>query len=230
MAANTSRGVPLTIYLAEDQVAIRETLIAYLTTNPQIKVVGQAGEGHQTIEECMRIQPKLLLLDVDLPGLNGISVCRALTSAAIGVRILIFTSHCDAETVRQVLEAGALGVMEKTGRLETLMRAIASVGAGRAFFGERVTQIVQQSLCNSRSVQNDDNLTLREREVLQLIAEGASNKEIAPRLGISTKTVENHRSRLMVKLGAHNSADLTREAFRLGVVRTQQFNEHPGYS
>jgi len=89
MPANTNKGVPLTIYLAEDQVAIRETLIAYLTTNPQIKVVGQAGEGHQTVEDCLRIKPKLLLLDVDLPGLNGISVCRALASAAIDVRILI---------------------------------------------------------------------------------------------------------------------------------------------
>ena len=217
----------LRIFLAEDHVAIREVLAVYIQTRPHLKVVGEASNGLQVVEQCARLKPNLLLLDIDLPGMNGISIAHMLTASTPETHILIFSSHYDAATVRQVLEAGARGIIEKTSPIETLMKAIETVGAGRPYFGERVTRILEQSFSKPIATRSADNLTAREREILQLIAEGCSNKDVSSRLGISIKTSENHRHHLMQKLGTRNAADLTREAFRLGLVRTWAPPENP---
>lgn len=209
----------LRIFIAEDHVAIREVLAAYLQTRPHLEVIGEASDGLIALDQCRKLKPDLVLLDIDLPGMNGISIARALTSTTPETHILVFSSHYDTATVRQALETGARGIIEKTSQVETLLKAIETVGAGRAYFGERVTKILQQSFSEPTSTRSSDNLTAREREVLQLIAEGCSNKDVASRLGISIKTAENHRHHLMQKLGTRNAADLTREAFRLGLVR-----------
>jgi DNA-binding NarL/FixJ family response regulator len=220
MAMSSSTDSPITVYLAEKQTAIREALVAYLMADARLKVLGHSGDGARAVEECQQLKPMLLVTDVDLSGLNGISICRKL--AATATKVLIFTSNCDIVAVRQLVEAGALGVVEKSGNIDTVMRAIEATGSGQAFFGEHVTQLLQQYLREFRSPQAVDSLSLREREVLQSIAEGRSNKQVATQLGISAKTVENHRFHLMHKLCAHNSADLTREAFRLGMVRNPE--------
>lgn len=220
MAMSTSTDSLVTVYLAEKLTAIREALVAYLKADARLKVLGQSGDGTHAVEECQRLKPMLLITDVDLPGLNGITICQKLAETT--TKVLIFSAHCDIGAVRQLVEAGALGVVEKTGNIDTLMRAIEATGSGQAFFGEHVTQLLQQYLRDFRAPQAVDNLSVREREVLQSIAEGRSNKQVAAQLGISAKTVEHHRFRLMHKLCAHNSADLTREAFRLGVVRNPE--------
>jgi DNA-binding NarL/FixJ family response regulator len=221
MAAPASKG-PLTIYLAEDHIAIRELLVAHLRMQPAYSVIGQTDDGRQVVEDCTRLKPRLLILDLGLPGLNGVEVARALTKAVPQTHILIFTSHHDAATVRQVLEAGARGMVEKSAPFDQLVKAIEAVSAGRAFFGDAVTASLQRSFSDPVATRTVDNLTTREREVLQLVAEGLSNKEISSRLGISVKTAENHRHNLMRKLGAHNGSDLTREAYRLGLLRADR--------
>jgi DNA-binding NarL/FixJ family response regulator len=216
----------LTVFIAEDHVAIREVLSAFLSTKPNIKIVGEASDGHQVLTEVTRLKPNLLLLDIDMPGINGISIARNLTLSQPETQTLIFSSHTDAATVRLVLEAGVRGVIEKTSRVDTLLQAIETVGAGKAYFGERITQSLQQAFITPAAAKPNAGLTPREHEVLQLIAEGCSNKEVSTKLGISIKTAENHRHHIMEKLGAHNAADLTREAFNLGLVRT---NTRPGF-
>lgn len=194
--------------------------MAHFKTMPHLRVVGEASDGRQVVDACVQLKPDLVLLDIDLPGLNGIAVARALTTAVPTTHVLIFTSHYDAATMRQVLEAGAKGIVEKSGSLDSLLKAIETVGNGGAYFTERVTEAVHQFFLNPATARTQSALTAREMEILQLVAEGNSTKEIAARLGISAKTAGNHRYALMRKLDAHNLADLTREAFRLGVVRT----------
>lgn len=207
------------LVMAEDHVAIREVVVAYLKSHPRIDVVGQASDGREAIDLCLRLKPEVLVLDIDLPEVNGVSVTRTLTARLPELRVLIFSSHNDSATVRQVLEAGARGVIEKTGSAEALVKAIERVAQGHAYFGERIAEALQRSFVEPVVTRTKDNLTGREREVLQLVAEGMSNKEISSRLNISVKTVENHRHNLMSKLSAHNAADLTREAYRLGYLR-----------
>jgi DNA-binding NarL/FixJ family response regulator len=207
------------LFIAEDHVAIREVLAAYLASVPKIQVVGQATDGLAAIQACLELKPDVVLLDIDMPGLNGVSVTRKLTSEIPDTRILIFTSHHDSATVRQALEAGARGIIEKTGPVDALLQAIEAVAEGRSYFGSKITEVLQRSMLEPNAADPADNLTSREREILQLVAEGYSNKELCTRLGISLRTVENHRHNLMRKLGAHNSADLTREAFRMVLIR-----------
>lgn len=217
----------LRIFLAEDHLAIREMLAAFLASSALIDVVGQAADGREVIDACLKLQPELLVLDVDLPGLSGISIARRMTAELPDMPILMFTSHYDRVTVQDALEAGARGIIEKTAPAAQLLTAIESVASGKAYFGEKVTQMVQQSFMDPVATRTADGLTTREREVLQLVAEGLSNKEISSRLNNSVKTVENHRHNLMRKLNAHNSADLTREAFRLGVLKPKGVTRPP---
>jgi len=207
------------LFIAEDHVAIREVLAAYLASVATIHIVGQATDGLSAIKLCLELKPDVVLLDIDMPGLNGISVARKLTAEIPDTQILIFTSHHDGATVRQAIEAGARGMIEKTGPVDALLKAIEAVAEGRSYFGSKIAHVLQHSMLEPSSSPLSDQLTGREREILQLVAEGYSNKELCTRLGISLRTVENHRHNLMRKLGAHNSADLTREAFRMGMIR-----------
>ena len=213
---------PVSIYLAEDHVAIRELLVNHLGMLPGYRVVGQTHDGQQVIEDCLRLKPRLLVLDLGLPGLNGVEVARILSRTCPSTQILIFTSHHDLATVQQVLDAGARGMVEKSAPFDQLLLAIEAVAGGRAYFGKAVTEALQRSLVDPAITCPAGQLTTREREVLQLVAEGFSNKEISARLGISVKTAENHRHNLMRKLGAHNGPDLTREAYRLGFLRADR--------
>jgi two-component system, NarL family, response regulator NreC len=210
---------PLTVFVAEKQRVLREALVVCLSRDPRMKVVGEAGDGMQAVDACLQIKPRLLLLSAELPGLNGVEICRTLSGAAVGVNILVMTVYCEDHLILRFVEAGALGIVETTGSLTSLVQAAEAVGQGQAFFGEHVTQVVRETLQGLNSRPRSRELSAREEEVLRLIAEGFSNKEIAVQLGICAKTVENHRSHLMRKLRSHNGADLTREAFRLGLVR-----------
>ncbi len=211
----------LTIYIAEDHTAIRELLVNHLSMLPGYKVVGQTADGSRVVAECRQLNPQLLILDLALPGLGGIEVARAMAKELPEVATLVFTSNHNAAIVRQVMEVGVQGMVEKSAPFDTLMKAIDTVGAGRMFFGDAVTQALHESFLNPPAAAATDSLTDREREVLQLVAEGRSNKEVCSQLGISLRTAENHRHNIMRKLDAHNGADLTRAAFRLGLVRSE---------
>ncbi len=220
MGAEDGSQQTVRLFIAEDHVAIREVLAAYLAHVPKIHVIGQATDGLTALTACLELKPDVVLLDIDMPGLNGVSVARKLTAEIPSTQILFFTSHYDTATVRQAIEAGARGIIEKTGPVEALVKAIEAVSEGRSYFGAKITEVLQRSMLEPNSSGVSDSLTSREREILQLVAEGYSNKELCSRLGISLRTVENHRHNLMRKLGAHNSADLTREAFRMGMIRS----------
>lgn len=212
-------SLPLPVYIAEDHTALRNLLASHLAIQGKYQVVGQTGDGRQVLDDCRRCQPKLLILDLGLPGLGGIDIARAVRSELPHTYILIFTSHDDPVSVRQAMEAGAKGMVEKSASIEVLSRAIDTVSAGRAFFGEAVSQALQRTFVDPIVTRSDDTLTAREREVLQLVAEGFSSKQICARLDITVRTAENHRHNIMRKLDAHNAADLTRAAYRLGLLR-----------
>ncbi|MFT3867370.1 MAG: response regulator transcription factor [Nibricoccus sp.] len=210
----------LSVFIAERQLALREALAQCFENRAGLQVVGGSGDGSRTLDACFQLKPRVVLLSTDLAGLSGVEVCRTLSAANVGVNILVMAADCEDRTIMRYIEKGALGVVETTASLATLMQAAEVVGQGRAFFGEKITHLVREVLQGGGPRQRDGELSAREHEVLRLIAEGFSNKEIAAQLGICAKTVENHRSHLMRKLRAHNGADLTREAFRLGVVKT----------
>ncbi|MBI4625299.1 MAG: response regulator transcription factor [Verrucomicrobia bacterium] len=209
---------PTTVYLAEDHVAIRELLVRHLEMLPAYRVVGQASDGTLVAADCQRLKPRVLVLDLGLPGVGGVEIAQTVTRESPHTRILVFTAHHTPAVVRQALEAGALGMVEKSAPFDTLLRALEAVAVGRAFFGEAITQQMQQAFQAPAANDPSGGLTPREHEVLKLVAGGRSNKEIAEQLGISIKTAENHRHNLMTKLDAHNAADLTRAAFQFGVL------------
>jgi len=209
----------ISVYLAEDHVAVRELLASYLAVFPVYAVVGQSGDGRLAADEIAALKPNLLIVDLGLPGIDGIRLMREVAQTSPATHMLVFTSHCDAGSVRQAFEAGARGMVEKSSPLSKLTEAIESVAAGRPFFSDAVARQLQLSL--GQPARSPDGLTVREREILQLVAEGFSNKEVSHRLGISPKTAENHRHHLMSKLGARNASDLTRQAFRLGLVQME---------
>lgn len=220
MESAVSEVPPLTIFLAEDHVAIRELLYRHLSSLPGYRVVGQTADGREVAAACARLKPQLLVLDLGLYGLDGIQVAKAVGQVASATKILIFSSHHDPATVRRALEAGVTGIVEKTAPMNALIKAIDEVGRGQAFFSEAVTQSLHRSFAPPPTDRIVGDLTPRELEVLQAVAEGLSNKEVSTKLGISVKTAENHRHNLMSKLKARNSADLTREAYRLGLIRS----------
>ncbi|MEY4490168.1 MAG: hypothetical protein RIQ79_2676 [Verrucomicrobiota bacterium] len=217
MPANLS-SKSVSIYLAEDHEAIRGLLRRHLEMLNTYRIVGETGDGEVAVRDCLRLKPDLLVLDLGLPGTSGLEALRQLRQAGSKTHILVFSSHHEPAIVREALEAGATGMVEKNAPFETLLQAIATVSAGRPFFGAAITQAVQLSLQKHAQPQGVSSLTAREREVLQLVAGGRPNKEVASLLGISVKTAENHRHNLMSKLSARNAADLTRVAFEMGLI------------
>lgn len=207
----------ITIFFVEDHAAIREALAGYLDDRPQMRVVAQSEKGADVPAACARIRPDVLLLDLELPDGSGLEVCCAVRLVAPETQVLVFTSQVDGRIAREAIESGALGVLEKSAPLQTLVTAVERVAQGHAFLGSGAMEALQERdvILPSGS---ETPLTDREIEIMRLIAEGLSNKEVAVNLGISLKTAENHRHRLMRKLGAHNAADLTREAFRVGLI------------
>jgi len=202
-------------------VAVSELLASYLAHVEGYQLVGLAKDGQAALEQCLRLKPRVLVLDIDLPVMTGLEVARRLVEAGSPTQIVVFTSNTDAATLRRTMETGVKGIVEKPASLNVLLQAIASVAQGRAFFGPAIIQVMQQAFANRVATSTPDQLTARERQVLQLIAEGRSNKEVASALGISLKTAENHRHHIMTKLNARNGADLTREAFRLGLLHSR---------
>ncbi len=153
---------------------------------------------------------------------GSLEILRQLKSFPTQPRVLVFSSQDKPAVVREVIEAGATGMVEKVAPMDTLLKAIKATAAGQAFFGDAIAAALQKSLLGGSCADGLASLSAREREVLQQVASGQSNKEIAIRLGISLKTAENHRHNLMVKLAAHNAADLTRIALRFGVVLPEE--------
>lgn len=206
------------LVIIEDQTAIREMLVELLHLDKNYQLVGESGDGQTALSLCLETKPDLLILDAKLPGLNGVELLRRLVKTLPNIRVLVFSGHENPVLVREMLEVGAHGFVEKTAGLSELRKGLATVAGGGTYFGPAVASLLRNVVANPGSSQSSDFLTDREREILQLVAESNSTKEIASRLDISVKTVDNHRTNLMRKLNLHDVASLTRYAVEVGII------------
>ena len=213
----------ITVLLAEDHTIVRQGLSALLKADGGFKLVGDARTGSEAVELAARLQPDVILMDIAMPVLNGLEATRQILSANPAARVIVLSAYTDDEYVERMGDAGAVGFLEKQTSADVLATAIRAVAAGRPYFSpaiaKRMSAIeMQRGRRKDGSSSAAIRLTSREAEVLQLVAEGASNKQIAAELGISIKTVEKHRQRLMDKLDLHDIASLTRYALARGII------------
>jgi DNA-binding NarL/FixJ family response regulator len=180
-------------------------------------VVGEASEGREAVRLVKRLKPDIAVLDITMPELNGLDAARLIGKACPGTRVILLTMHKENPYVVEALKAGVHGYVVKSQTAGDLLRAIKEVSQDRVYLSPGVSQIVLDAY-RRRIEPDNDPLTVREREVLQLIAEGQKTKEVAARLGISVKTAESHRTRIMTKLDIHETAGLVRYAIRWGLI------------
>ncbi len=218
----------LRILIADDHEVARRGIRAMLESHPGWEVCGEARDGREAVDLASKMNPDLVLLDIGMPNLNGLEAARQILAFSPDIAILILTMHDSDQVVREVLRAGARGFLLKSDAGRDLVAAVEALQLQRTFFTTRVSQMVLDGFLDrdsrpDRDVRNDegsdDVLTGREREVIQLLAEGKTSKEVAVTLNLSVKTAETHRTNLMRKLGLHSVADLTRYAVRNGIVQ-----------
>jgi len=209
------------LVIVEDQTAIREMLVEILRLEPGYELVGQTGDGQSAVDLCLATGPDLCILDAKVPGLNGVEILRRTSRRLPQMRVLVFSAHENPVLVREMLAAGAHGFVEKTAGLAEFRRGLDTVANGGNYFGPAVASLLRNVVANPASSSAADFLTDREREILQLVAESHSTKEIAAKLGISAKTVDNHRTNLMRKLDLHDVASLTRHALEVGLIESR---------
>ena len=210
------------VVIIEDQTAVREMVAQIVQSEPGFEVVAETGDGQVAYNLCMELKPDFIILDIMLPGLNGAEVLRRLTKHLKNTRVLVFSGFQNAALVRDLLQAGAHGFVEKSAPLSELKKGIQVVANGGSYFGPEVAQFLREAIANPspNKAASIDILTAREREILQLIAESNSTKEVAAKLNISVKTAENHRTNLMKKLDRHDVASLTRYAIEQGLIES----------
>jgi DNA-binding NarL/FixJ family response regulator len=215
----------LRILIADDHEVARRGIRALLEAHPGWEVCGEAKDGRETVELANTLKPDLILLDIGMPNLNGLEAARQILAASPEAAILILTMHDSDHVVREVLRAGARGFLLKSDAGRDLVAAVEALQRQRTFFTTRVSQMLLDGYLDRENQDEragedfDDVLTTREREVIQLLAEGKTSKEVAIALNLSVKTAETHRTNLMRKLGLHSVADLTRYAVRNGIVQ-----------
>jgi len=211
---------PVRLLLADDHTLVRAGLRKLLESMPDMQVVGEAGDGLELLALAADLQPHLVLMDIAMPGLNGLEATARLVKAWPGIGVLILSMHQNEEYVRQALRSGAVAYLLKDAAPLELELALKAVLRGETYLSPAVSKGVLSDYVHRlrHDEQPGQTLTARQREVLQLIAEGQSSKEIARRLNLSVKTVESHRSQLMKQLDIHEVAGLVRYALRVGVV------------
>lgn len=211
---------PVRILVADDHTLVRESLVGLLEAADGLQVVAQAADGIDTIEKALATRPDVVIVDISMPRLNGIEVVRRLREALPGTRVLVLTMHQEEEYVLHVVRAGAAGYLVKDSSVAELVAAVRNLHAGRGHFGPQAAKTLAEQVYNPQRAVVDPYraLTSREREVFHLIIEGLTTKEIARKLGISAKTAENHRSRVLDKLDVRNTAELVRYAVHHGLL------------
>jgi len=186
-----------------------------------LEVIGTADNGRQALTLTRRLKPDVVIMDIAMPELNGIDATRQILDEVPDAKVIALSMHSEKQFIEGMLQAGAAGYLLKDSAFEELIKAIRLVCAGKKYLSPDVTDIVLQDFLSpsiGKDVENEQDLSLREREVLQLISEGRSMREIAERLNISVKTVESHRKNIMDKLNLHTVAELTRFAIKQGIT------------
>lgn len=205
------------VFLADDHKILRESLVILLSQKEDIEVIGEAGDGQEAYRKIAELKPDIAVLDISIPRLNGLDLAAKLKSEMPEVRTVILTMHKTEECVTRALCAGVRGYVLKDNALEELIECIETVYAGKTFLSQDVTGFVVDGFVNNlkdAAASQAEAVSAREREVLQLLAEGKSNKDISAALNLSIKTVETHRANIMRKLGFRNLADLVLYAVR----------------
>jgi DNA-binding NarL/FixJ family response regulator len=212
----------ITVLLVDDHTVVRQGLRALLNQEEDIEVVGEAENGRQAVQMAIKTMPDIVIMDVVMPLLNGLEGTRQVLASVPTAKVLVLSSYSDDDYVQQLTGAGASGYLIKQTAADNLILAIREVHKGNAFFSptiaKRLRDRCRQAFADGQPLKKNIDLTSRESEVLQLIAEGLPNKQIAAELGISIKTVEKHRQQVMNKLNIHDVAGLTRYAISKGVV------------
>ncbi|HEY7409353.1 MAG TPA: response regulator transcription factor [Vicinamibacteria bacterium] len=210
------------VLLADDHGIVRRGMRALLELEPDVEVVGEAGDGLETLRLCDSLRPDLAIVDIAMPSLNGIEVTARALKRSSTLRVIILSMHADESYVVRALMAGAKGYLLKEATEEDLLPAVRAVAAGKSFFSPAVSRLLLEDYVRQlkqRGLEDSYHLlTEREREVLQLLAEGRSNKEVAAVLGVGVSTVETHRANLMQKLGLRNTAEIVLYAVRKHVI------------
>lgn len=209
--------MPITVFLADDHEILRAGVRALLERDG-FEIVGEAADGHVVVQSVESLNPQIAVLDIAMPLLNGIDAARELAVVSPRTRVVLLTRFADSMYVLAALRAGVRGYVLKTEAVADLCRAIREVAAGRIYLSPGVSAAVVDR-CLSSADADADPLTRRERQVLQLVAEGRTTKEIGAQLGVSAKTAESHRVALMAKLDLHDTASLVRYAIRHGLVQ-----------
>lgn len=205
------------VLLADDHAILRKGVRMLIDSQPDLEVVGEAKTGREAIDEARKLKPDIVVMDVSMPELNGIEGTRQICDELINTKVIGLSMHKDSVYVREILRAGARGYLLKDSEDDDLIRAIRAVSRGEAFLSPAISDAVLTDY--RKHVTNPvDMLTSREREVLTMIAEGKTNKEIANALNLSVYTVESHRGSVMEKLNLHNTGDIVRFALRNGLI------------
>ena len=207
------------VLIADDHPVVRKGLQTCLGRQGNIRLVGEAADGDEALRKTRQLSPDVVLMDISMPGMNGLAVTEVVRKELPQIKVLILSVHSNKDYIFRVIQAGAHGYVSKEAPPEEVLRAIESVHEGEPFFSEEIARAALNEFVSSGGKKEPfSQLTSREREVLVLIAEGQSNKEIADRLGIGVRTIETHRERIMRRLNIHSVAGLTKYAIANGLV------------
>ena len=211
------------ILLADDHAIVRRGLRSLLESEPGLEVVGEAADGQEAVRLATELHPDLVVLDIAMPLLNGIDVAARLKQFERPPKVVVLSMHTDESYILRALASGAQAYLLKDATDEDLLPAVRTVASGKPYFSAAVSAVLMEDYIRNLKVRGETDtfhiLTAREREVLQLLAEGRSNKEVASLLDLAASTVETHRANLMQKLGLHNTAEIVLYAVRKGMIR-----------
>jgi len=215
------------LLLVDDHPVVRRGISSCLARQERLSIVGEAADGIEAVRKARELSPDIVLMDIDMPHMDGLAVTELLRKELPGVKVLILSMHSNTDYVLRIIQSGARGYILKEATPEELVRAIETVESGEAFFSPDIARVaLNQFVRGPGEGPTPSQLTNREREVLIQIAEGLSNKEIASHLGVGVRTVETHRERIMRKLNIHSVAGLTKFAIAKGLITLRE--EHNG--
>lgn len=208
-----------TVLLADDHAVVRDGLRALLESGQDLQVVGVAGNGREAVAEAQRLHPDIVIMDIAMPELDGVEATRRIAEKCPDTRVLILSMYLSAEHIHRALQAGAQGYVLKESAGDEVVEAIRALRAGKRYLSHRITEtMIDDYLRDGTNVSPLDSLSLRERDVLQLVVEGNTNVAIAQKLSLSPKTVETYRARIMRKLKVRDTVELVKFAMRHGLI------------
>jgi DNA-binding NarL/FixJ family response regulator len=209
------------ILLVDDHEIMREGICALLRKHPEMEVIGQAADGRTAVDMVRQLRPDVVVMDIGMPNLNGIEATHQMVAENPHIKVMALSTHSDGSVVAKMIKAGATGYMLKESAFSELLDGLRTMAEGKTYLCSKISKVVFADYINlltNPKTEALDGLTCREREVLQLVAEGHTTKDIAKALQLSPKTVDSHREHIMEKLGIRNVASLTKYAIREGLT------------